>query len=386
MSRNLEVAVVGAGIIGACLADALVRAGASVTVIDRARPGSGTSGSSLAWLNANRKLPRHYHDLSARSLADWRQLAAAFGEPDWYVPSGSLTWAEVFAETGAGTEAEPAAGPGAGELTERLERLTAWGYAAEQLTAHQAAELEPSLRIPAGAHVAFFPGESFVHGHLAVEALLARAAPRLIVADGDVTFEGDGAGITAVRLPGGERVQADVYVCCAGWRTARLLEPLGVSIPLTGAGEAGSAAPCLVTRTSGAGQVNRVVNAPGLTLRPLPRRGLQLEASDINERVDLGTGRNDLDRHGTELLRRAGAAVHGFEAGEAQHRLCVRPLPVDGHPIVGWVPALPNAYVSVTHSGMTLAPALARLAAAEILGGEAGDDLRPYRPTRFAQV
>src|SRR4051812_18233310 len=62
----VHVAVVGAGIIGVTLADALVRRGASVTVLDADQPGSGTSGSSLAWLNANQKLPRHYHDLSVR--------------------------------------------------------------------------------------------------------------------------------------------------------------------------------------------------------------------------------------------------------------------------------------------------------------------------------
>jgi glycine/D-amino acid oxidase-like deaminating enzyme len=51
----VHVAVVGARIIGA----ALVRRGADVTVLDATEPGSGTSGSSLAWLNSNQKLPRH---------------------------------------------------------------------------------------------------------------------------------------------------------------------------------------------------------------------------------------------------------------------------------------------------------------------------------------
>jgi glycine/D-amino acid oxidase-like deaminating enzyme len=75
--------------------------------------------------------------------------------------------------------------------------------------------------------------------------------------------------------------------------------------------------------------------------------------------------------------------ITGFDPGEARYRLCVRPLPVDGHPIVGWLPEVSNAYVIVTHSGMTLAPVLARLAGAEIVGGGSGADLEPYRPTRF---
>ncbi|GAA0495896.1 hypothetical protein Ade02nite_17960 [Paractinoplanes deccanensis] len=56
----------------------------------------------------------------------------------------------------------------------------------------------------------------------------------------------------------------------------RLLEPLGATVPLVDPGAPGSAAPCLVTRTAGAVPVGRVVNAPGLSLRPV-RGGVQLE-------------------------------------------------------------------------------------------------------------
>jgi glycine/D-amino acid oxidase-like deaminating enzyme len=54
------------------------------------------------------------------------------------------------------------------------------------------------------------------------------------------------------------------------------------------------------------------------------------------------------------------------------------PLPLDGHQVVGWLPELPNIYLAVTHSGITLAPELARLIAADILSN-GSDDLEPYR-------
>ena len=368
----MHVVLLGAGMIGAALADTLVHAGVSVTVIDAERPGSGTSGSSLAWLNANQKLPRHYHDLSVRAMAGWRDLAREFGSPPWYVPTGSLTWVRTDEERDA--------------LDRRLERLRSWGYAAEELSAGRAAELEPALRVPSGAQVAYFADEGFVHGDLAVEALLARATAggaRKIVSGGEVTLETRGSRIVAARLPGGERVHADVFAVCAGWRTPSLLEPLGVTIPLIAANEPGSAAPCLVARTSGSAPISRVINTPTLSLRPLFRRGLQLEAGDVNDRVDAGTPPADLARHGADLLDRAGVMITGFDPGEARYRLCFRPLPVDGHPIVGRLPEVSNAYVIVTHSGMTLAPVLARLAGAEIVDGGSGDDLEPYRPTRF---
>lgn len=368
----VHVVVVGAGIIGATLADALARGGAAVTVLESAEPGSGTSGSSLAWLNANRKLPRHYHDLSARALAEWRELAAELGRPSWHVPTGSLTWAATDDEQRT--------------LDERLARLRDWGYPAEEITARRVAELEPALRLPRGARPAFFPGEAFVHGDQAVRTVLARATAagaRLVVAEDDVTLDVGDAGVTAARLPDGTAIRADVYAVCAGRHTPRLLAPLGVPIPLADPDAPGSPAPCLVTRTSRGTPISRVINAPGLSLRPLARHGVQLESADVNDLVATGTAPAALARRAAELVSRAGRLLAGFDAGEARHRVCVRPLPADGHPIVGALPA--NVYVSVTHSGMTLGPLLARLAAREILTGEPAAELAPYRPDRFAR-
>ncbi|MBM2620279.1 FAD-binding oxidoreductase [Actinoplanes sp. LDG1-06] len=335
----VHVAVVGAGIIGAALADALVRRGATVTVIDASEPGSGTSGSSLAWLNANQKLPRDYHDFSVRAMAEWRSL----GDHSWYAPTGSLA-------TGAG---------------DRLDRLREWGYPVEELTTARAAELEPALSVAA---TAFFPSEAFVYGNEAVEALLRRASVRPLVTGGDVAFDVRGSRVSAVRLPDGARLRADLYVSCAGARTPALLEPVGVTVPL----DAGPAAPCLVTRAYGTVPVRRVVNTPSLSLRPV-RNGVQLEAGDLDTSPD-GVA---------TLLDRARELIRGFTPASTRHRVCVRPLPADGHPIADRLPGLDNAYVTVTHSGMTLGPLLGRLVATELVDATVLDDLKPYRLSRF---
>jgi glycine/D-amino acid oxidase-like deaminating enzyme len=367
-----HVAVVGAGIIGAALGDRLVRRGVSVTIVDSGEPGSGTSGTSLAWLNANEKLPRHYHDVSVRAMAEWRRLAEGLGMPCWYVPTGSLTWAQTDDQRAA--------------LSHRVERLQSWGYPAVQVTAGQAAALEPSLRVPATAEFAYFAAEGFVHGDRAVRALIEHAragGAELIITGGDVALEAAGARIAAVRLPDGGRLSADIYVCCAGWRTNALLEPLGVSVPLVPSDAPGSPAPCLVSTVSGPVSLRRVVHTPGLNLRPTAERGLQLESGEINDLVDVHTAPADLDRLGARLLDRAAGVVSGFSAVRPRHRLCVRPLPVDGHPVVGRLPRLDNAYLAVTHSGMTLAPLLGRLIADEIVSGAETAELAPYRPGRF---
>jgi glycine/D-amino acid oxidase-like deaminating enzyme len=60
---------------------------------------------------------------------------------------------------------------------------------------------------------------------------------------------------------------------------------------------------------------------------------------------------------------------------------CVRPLPLDGHPLVGPVSHQHGLYIAVTHSGITLAPTLARHIALELLDTESSI-LRHYRPDR----
>ena len=58
-----------------------------------------------------------------------------------------------------------------------------------------------------------------------------------------------------------------------------------------------------------------------------------------------------------------------------------RPIPADGLPAVGYV--RPGVYSVVSHSGITLAPLLGPLVAAEIAESVSLDILAPYRPTRF---
>ena len=62
----------------------------------------------------------------------------------------------------------------------------------------------------------------------------------------------------------------------------------------------------------------------------------------------------------------------------------VRALTADLLPAVGWTYATSGVYVAVTHSGVTLAPVLGELIAAEVAGGADERLLRPFRPTRFA--
>lgn len=82
---------------------------------------------------------------------------------------------------------------------------------------------------------------------------------------------------------------------------------------------------------------------------------------------------------GAELLARARAVVPGLTAEVAAVRRCVRPLPADGYPLIGF--QRPGLYTAVTHSGITLAPRLASLIDREI-HGRPSPALDAYRPDR----
>ena len=66
------------------------------------------------------------------------------------------------------------------------------------------------------------------------------------------------------------------------------------------------------------------------------------------------------------------------------HTLGHRPVPEDGFPAVGRVDGIAGLYVAVMHSGITLAPAIGRLVADEIMTGQRGALLEQYGPDRFS--
>ena len=200
-----QYVVIGAGVLGVALAARLAESAgpaAAVTLLEQNRPGHAATRSSFAWLNANHKLPRAYHDLNYAGLRAWSALAERLGRPDWYRPSGNLEWART-----------PDA---AAELTARVARLAEWGYPAHLISAAAAAELEPSLRWPATvAAVAWFPEEGYLLTEPMVAELAARAARHgatvLTGAPGHVTGLDVADGVVrAVRTSAGQVIPADV--------------------------------------------------------------------------------------------------------------------------------------------------------------------------------
>ena len=341
-ARPRRYVVAGAGVLGVCLTARLAATGAEVMLLEQDQPGQAATRSSFAWLNSNDKAPRAYHELNHAGMRAWEELARDLGGGAWYRPAGNLEWAVSTA--------------GRAELAARVRRLSGWEYPARLIGTAEAADLEPSLRLPDPAPaVAWFPGEGYLLTGPMISDLVDRA-----VRDGATVITGvPGAGAVA-------------------------------PVPLVPWASPGATAPGLVVQAGPAASpgLTRMIHTPGVDLRPDEGGQVHLEAPDAA--ADLHTPDNGLRRWARELLDRARRVTRVLDdATVTGYRVCVRPMPADGQSIVGWLPGAPGVYVAVTHSGVTLGAHLATLIAAELLSaGQPGDadeaELAPYRPGRFA--
>jgi len=346
MSKAARVAVIGAGIVGASIAYHLARRGASVTLYDRGREAGQATEKSFAWINATWGNPEPYFRLRVLSMGEWRRLEAELDGTLGVVWRGCLMWdlpdheLEAFAR-----------------------RHAAWGYDVRLVEREEIAALEPGLVAPP-ERAAYAAGDATVEPVAATRALLAAAASlgAAIRLDTEVTD----------LRPGG--LGADVCVLAAGAATSALGAKLGLSLPMR------PTQGLLAHSRPAAPLLRHVIEAPGLHMKQ--------ERSQIVAGADFGGGAatEDPEAEGRRLLALVGQHLRGADALEPDKvTVGTRPMPADGMPVVGFAPGLPGVYLATMHSGITLAPAVGRFAAMEILDGARIDMLAPYRPERFAR-
>jgi glycine/D-amino acid oxidase-like deaminating enzyme len=187
--------------------------------------------------------------------------------------------------------------------------------------------------------------------------------------------------VAGVVIDNGERISAETVVNCAGPEADRVAASAGLRLPMT-------RVPGLLIVTDRVPvRLRQVVHPPGPSFRP-----------DGGGRVAILT---DWTPEGSPdeiapapsfppppeagaVLAEAARFLPALASARVEAaRLGVRPMPLDGYPMVGPHPELPGFYVVVTHSGMTLGPVLGPLAAAEVMSGRPEPVLAPYRPERF---
>lgn len=329
--------VVGAGIVGASVAYHAARAGAAVTLVDAGRPGAGVTADSFAWIGASGVRTGPAAALRATATDEYHRVEAELpGLPVTW--SGSLSWGT--------TDSAPEAGPGQ-----------------EIVDAATAARIEPALLRPPEWAV-WAPGEGSVDSVGVTERLVAgaRAHGARVHPDTpvtgvrrDATGRVVGVGTATGPLSGG------TVVLAAGVGTAALGASLGVRIPV-------EPSPATLFRfRAPAGLVRTVVNNLDFDLRQVgPDR---LVAAADSPEPTLAAVRSTF--RGAEHVELIGS------------RVGVRPMPVDGEPIIGPVTGVPGLYVAALHAAVTLGPAVGRLVARELVDGTDEPMLAGCRLDRF---
>jgi D-amino-acid dehydrogenase len=413
----MRVVVVGAGIVGLCIAWHLARGGAQVTVLDRDAPGGGASFGNAGAISAGsvaplampgvlRQVPRmlldpagalHIRPAYALRVAPWLARFVAAARPARVAAiaqalSGLLYDAmeqhrAILAEEGAldliretgqlylYRDAAHHAKDAEGWALRRTH-----GVRMEMLHGLPAIQaMEPAVRGDYGLGV-FTPDQGSCVNPLRHAQVVARGVARL----GGAVRQ---AAVTAIATEGGRvcgvataagPVAAEAVVLAAGAWSAQLLAPLGIRVPLeTHRGyhvmvpDAGIALgrpviaadrKAYISPMETGLRVAGTVEFGGLEAAPTPRRAALL----------LGDLRRVFPQVRTE-------GVDGFWMG---HRPC---LP-DSLPVIGPVRRWPGLWCAFGHGHLGLtgaAPTGARLARA-LLGPVPNDDLAAFAIERFA--
>jgi glycine/D-amino acid oxidase-like deaminating enzyme len=371
----MKVIVIGAGVLGLSVARQLAVAGQNVLLLDRSGAGTGTTATTFAWTNSYRRLDPDYHRLGLAGMAEHASLAGQLRGAPSYFPSGALQWADASNEQW---------------LTGNVERLRSIGYPAHWITPDEATRIAGGLRVPAAiTRIAHFPAEGYVLPDLFVNNLLADAERHgAEYAIGEVMAINDRPDGVSVTLAGGEVRTGDRVVLAAGGWTERLAAQAGIAVPMvTDTGRGSQTVGLLGYASSPELDLRCVIHSPGLNLRPAAGGHTVMQALDLNTDVDPAdppSADGDIAR---TLARRFSALLTDpGRAPKIDLRVGFRSLPADGHTIAGYASARSRVYCLVSHSGVTLAPLLGRLAATEITTGQEQDLLRAFRPTRFTGV
>lgn len=215
LPRAAEFVVVGAGLLGLSAACALDRRGRDVLVLESAEvghPGSGSKGSCRIF-RLGYDDPR-YVKMAQRSLVLWRELESETGT-ELLTTTGQLSF---------GPDLEP--------LRAALREA---GAEAELVASVEAAELFPDVYVPFDRAL-FEPLSGVLRADACLLALKGRLGDRVIEgAEVHEIVDGPGEEVEVRSSVG--RTGARAVICCAGPRTARLLAPSGLALPLEATAE-----------------------------------------------------------------------------------------------------------------------------------------------------
>ena len=401
---STEIAVIGAGAVGASIAFALAGAGHEVVVLDRGLIGQGASAGTACLLTAS-----HAERMANPTalLEGIRALAKPAGPLAFRPAPAAIPWLARFAAASLDRRAVP----GGHALMLEL--------AVESLALHRDwhAEIGTGI-VQAGLVNAYLSEEGLAHAHvpagLAHERLdragVARLAPAVVGAVGGVFFPDD---MHVDTLAFTQHVAEAARV-----RGARILEGVEVYAAVVDRGG--------ITLTTGQGIVRpqmvvlaagvwspRLGRQLGLHLPIAPAKGYHVEhashgidltvpvflaetrvvVAPLEGRIrlagtlEMGSDPDAVDMRRVDAVARAGAEHIEGLAGRPRTAVWrgLRPMSADGLPMIGRSAGSPRVIAATGHSmmGIVLAPRTAELVARLVAGEELEARHAPLAPDRF---
>jgi D-amino-acid dehydrogenase len=412
---GVDVAIVGAGVIGLSLALALARAGRAVLVLERGTVGCGASHGNCGTITPSHALPLAQPGVIAQGLRWMLQADAPLRIAPTLSPT-RLAWLLRFALNCNQAQVERVAPAKAailnrsralleafiraeaidcefepsGELhvfrTQQaldaacveLDVLRTHGVAVDVHDAARVEREEPALK-PGVVGGLYWPNDAHLRPDRFVAALagLARAAGVEIREQAAVTgFERAQGRVDGLRV-GAEVIRAGSVVLAGGAWSPAIARDLGLRIPI----QPGKGYSITYSRPQRAPQRPLVLAEPRVCVTTWAsgfRLGSTMEFAGYDESLN----RVRLDA----LVRGAREFLHEPVGAE-----CVeewwgwRPMTTDDLPILGPSSRVQGLYLATGHGmlGVSMSNATAELLAAQITGTEPPIDPAPYLPARF---
>ena len=369
-----RITIVGGGIVGAACAQALVRAGARVTLVEARFPGSGATAAGMGHVVVMDDSPAQLA-LTKRSRELWHAIAGRLpAEAEWR-RTGTL-WV-------AADDAELA------EAARKRDVLAAAGVSGRLLDAPALAAAEPNLR-PGLAGGLLVPDDAVVYPPPVAAWLLAdavrggasvvRNAPVVGVAGGDLAPG-------SVRLADGRTIAGDAVVIAAGTATPRLvpgtpLRPRKGHLVITD-----RVAGFVTHQLIELGYVKRAhdVGTDSVAFNVQPRATGQILVGSSRQ-VDDDTRGVDQAMLG-RMIERCVDYMPGLAGVSALRTWTgLRAATPDGLPLVGPWPEMPGVWLATGHEGLGITTSLgtAELVAHGLCGMPTTLDPLPFLPVRFA--
>jgi glycine/D-amino acid oxidase-like deaminating enzyme len=257
------------------------------------------------------------------------------------------------------------------------------------ITRNQARIMEPGVVMEpftAGVYCAI---EGHVDTQRVVRACLNRveqAGGTVMANDGVASMNlepraGGQSAVTSLTLASGKQIPCDVMVLAAGYETTSLAAMAGIEFP-----QSRSPGATIVTdpqspifRTVVCMHTPRDLPGPLMNIRQFANGSVMIHGGTHN-----GSLGDNSDDDAAKLITEISRFMPSLAGAKlVEIRRGMRPMPEDGFPVIGFAESVPNLYMAVMHSGVTLAALTGEFAALEILDVAKIDVLSPYRLERF---